>query len=135
MISVWFDVDSFDHGPIVSDSVLGNITFSPDERKIVYVAENKPPGGSFFKEPGDRRARRGTKFEFSEGWGEQLELFNHTCVCVLTLERGCKPMIIELPDQTLARPFWIDNQTIGFVGYKESPNRLRLISCFNRVKF
>lgn len=137
VISVEFNVDSFDHGAIVCHPRLSNIVFSPDEQMIAYVAEQKIAGGSFFKGPEDRRLKLGTKFEFefSEGWGEQLEPSNHTCICVLTLRKGCKPVIIELPDRTLVRPFWIDDQTIGFVGYKEPPKRLRLFSCYNRVNF
>ena len=107
--------------------------FSPDGRKIAYIAEKNMTGGSFFEQNESEGQRsRGTMFEFNEDWGEQMEI-NHTCVFVLTLQQGCKPAVIDLPDESCTRPFWINNQKLGFVSYKESPKRLRLFSCLNRV--
>lgn len=121
---------------MVYDSRLGNIEFSPDERRIVYVAEKKITEESFFKKPEDETNDEtvGTRFEFNEACGEQLELLNQTCVCVLTIQENCKSKIIELPYRTLARPFWIDNQAIGFVGYKKPSRSLRMVSGLNPVK-
>lgn len=78
---------------------------------------------------------KGNEYEYKQDWGEQFDGLAHTCICVLTLKPELKLKIIELPDKTLGKPFWIDNETIGFIAYQENPKRLGLIYCFNRVGF
>ena len=80
-------------------------------------------------------ATKGNEYEYKQDWGEQFDGLAHTCLCVLTLTPELKLKIIELPDKTLGKPFWIDNETIGFIAYQESPKRLGLKFCFNRVGF
>jgi acylaminoacyl-peptidase len=142
------DVDSTKHGAICLYSGLSSFQFSPDESQLLYVADKKIKTESYFKESNlfkekidekDEKSKdekvKGNEYEWKQDWGEQLEGIKHTCVCILTLSKDneYKLKIIELPNLSLAQPFWIDNQTIGFIAYQESPKRLGLIYCSNRV--
>ena len=143
------DVDSTKHGAICLASRLAGLAFSPSEQQLLYVAEKKVKSESYFKdaklfkedekkpakdaEKSKDEPVKGNEYEYKEEWGEQLEGLRHTCICILTIEPEYKLRVIELPDQTLGQPFWIDEQTIGFVGYQEAPKRLGMVFCFNRV--
>ena len=144
------DVDSTKHGAVCLDGRLAVLSFSPSEKQVMYVAEKKVKSESYFKDaklfkdetkpPADDKKpkeepTKGNEHEWKQGWGEQMEGLRHTCVCILTIEPEYKLRIIELPDLTLGKPFWIDEQTIGFIGYQEAPRRLGLIFCFNRVSY
>ena len=148
------DVDSTKHGAICLKGRLPGLAFSPSEKQLLYVAEKKVKNESFFKDAKlfkedekkpakDEKPRdeskpkeepvKGGEYEWKQEWGEQLEGLSHTCVCILTIEPEYKLRIIELPNLSLGQPFWIDKQTIGFVGYQEAPKRLGLVFCLNRV--
>lgn len=144
------DVDSTKHGAICLKGRLPSLAFSPSEKQLLYVAEKKDKKESFFKDtklfkedekkpakdepkPNDEPPAKGGEYEWKQEWGEQLVGLSHTCVCILTIEPEYKLRIIELPELSLGQAFWIDEQTIGFVGYQEAPKRLGMIFCFNRV--
>jgi len=140
------DVDSTKHGAICLDERLASLSFSPDESKLIYVAEKKLKSESYFKDANlfndetkkddtKNEVSKGNEYEYKEEWGEQLVGLKHTCVCILTLKPELKMKIVELPDQTLAQPFWIDAQTIGFIAFQEKPRRLGLVYCYNRLNY
>ena len=140
-------MDSTKHGAVCLVSQLAGLSFSPSEKQLLYVAEKKVKSEGYFKDAklfkddekkptNDEKEKpeKGDEYEWKQEWGEQLVGLRHTCICILTLEPEYKLRIIELPDRTLGQPFWIDEQTIGFIGYQEAPKRLGLIFCRNRVK-
>jgi len=147
------DVDSMKHGKIILNSRVASLAFSPNEKQLIYVAEKKVKAESFFKSElfkdekaknddakkddtkKDEETSKGTEYEYRSDWGEQFDGLTHTCVCILTFEPELKLKVIELPNLTLAQPFWIDDQTISFIAYQESPKRLGLIYCYNRVGY
>ena len=143
------DVDSTKHGAVCLAGQVAGLSFSPSEKQVLYVAEKKVKSESYFKDPKlfkddekkptikddkpKEEPTKGNEYEWKQEWGDQMEGLRHTCVCILTLEPEYKLRIIELPDLTLAQPFWIDEQTIGFIGLQEAPKRLGLVFCWNRV--
>lgn len=136
-------------------TLFHSLSFSPDEKQVIYVAEKKGKAESYFKDSNlfktDKQEQdkpkekskddaadtksKGEEYLYKQSWGEQLEEYSHTCVCILTLKPEYKLKIIDLPDLSLGLPFWIDNETIGFNAYQEAPKRLGLFVCRNRISY
>ncbi|KAF5271938.1 hypothetical protein FQA39_LY07955 [Lamprigera yunnana] len=67
------------HGDVYTDDDFGVLQWSPDEKKIIYIAEKKEPKTEpFYKkkvsnaESKDSETSKGEQFLYKETWGEQL---------------------------------------------------------------
>ncbi|RWS16723.1 acylamino-acid-releasing enzyme-like isoform X1, partial [Dinothrombium tinctorium] len=129
------------HGQIYLNSEFGALEWSPNERSLLYVSEHKvPKSESYFKEQegdcnGEKEVSKGTEYAFKEEWGETFEGIHHTCVCIMDTEEKYKVRTIEMENLSLAQAFWIDDDKIGFIAWKEEPQRLGLVYCINRQSY
>ena len=123
------------HGKVLLFANYSCLEWSPNETSLLYLSETLVPSQGFFSVDSldnekTKKKEFGNEYLFKEEWGEQLEGWSHSSVCVLnTLNGAFKPKVIEKPGITFAEPFWITENKIGFIGWKEEPRRLGLIFC------
>ncbi|KAI1305804.1 Acylamino-acid-releasing enzyme [Halotydeus destructor] len=127
------DIEALDaHGDIRTS--FGRISFSPDNSKVLYVAEKKKPKASSFyqrnleKQYGDDKSGKvfGTEFIHEQDWGEACHGIVHTVICVLTL-KDLKVSVTDVPNYSASDAFWISATSVGFIGWNEQPRKLGLI--------
>ena len=147
-----------EHSSLVLDPIFSNILWSPDGKRLLYVAEYKPPKAqSYFKKTPKKSETtsadnntRGQEFihRFAnnclflkvlkiipfcrDDWGEGFDGVVHTILVVLDVENDFKIRTIEMNGYSLGQPFWIANESLGFVGWAENPRRLGITYCINR---
>ncbi|KAI1305802.1 Acylamino-acid-releasing enzyme [Halotydeus destructor] len=121
------------HGEI--ETGFGNLSFSPDESSLLYVAEAKRPRTeSFFKNNlnGDSTPKLyGSEYLYKQDWGEGSPGVIHTVACVLRLA-DLKITVIDVPNYSASECFWITSAKVGFLGWKEFPKRIGLVYTANR---
>lgn len=125
------------HGPVIIKPPFFAFSLSHDGSSVLYVAEKKhPKSRSYFSKSNSKDEKEnqpGNEYVYKEDWGEELASVRSTVVCVLNLSTE-HLRVVELPDLSLATPFWIanSNKQVGFIGFNEQPRRLGIIYCTNR---
>jgi acylaminoacyl-peptidase len=135
------------HGAIYTDSWFGGLAWSACETMLAYVAEkaDKPPPLGFFDD-GDADAsadaRRGTKHDFREDWGESYvgravpTLFVQRLPSTDALEQpgAPAPLPVDTPAElTAGQPCFAPGDThLVFVGWDTAPRRLGVTYCYQR---
>ena len=77
------DVDKTKHGAICFIQQLYALAFSPDESKLIYVADKKTKSESFFKYENAKEEKvKGNEYELKEDWGEQMDNLKNSCICI-----------------------------------------------------
>ncbi|XP_002166996.3 acylamino-acid-releasing enzyme [Hydra vulgaris] len=131
------------HGNVLSDSVFSSLDWSPDEDKIVYLAERKKPKCttnmfetcSITKEE-DSDKSICNKFNYEESWGEQMTEVIHPVICVADLLEGTINIVSNIPDNiSPSQPQWGPGGTIIFEAIINYPFRLGIIYCSNRASY
>ncbi|KAK3878889.1 hypothetical protein Pcinc_016519 [Petrolisthes cinctipes] len=136
------------HGKVYTDSTFSCLEFSPDETKLLYVAEmRQPKPTSFFDTPpkSGEEDSRGQKYVYREDWGEQLVAQSQGVICILdlttsnvntyTLPDGlCPAHLCFVPSGGTSGAGARGGQDWGVlgVGFGSRPYRLGLIYCQNR---
>uniref|UniRef100_T1J7M8 acylaminoacyl-peptidase n=1 Tax=Strigamia maritima TaxID=126957 RepID=T1J7M8_STRMM len=127
------------HGKVYEDSVFGGLRWSPDEKKIVYVAEKKKPSTeSFFKTKSASSKETpdvtpGNEYVYTEDWGESLVGKSHPVPFILDVESGSVKAVENIPDDvSFGQPIWTPEHNILCVGHWQEPRRLGIIYCTNR---
>ncbi|XP_045771470.1 acylamino-acid-releasing enzyme-like isoform X1 [Maniola jurtina] len=133
------------HGDVYTDSEFGSLDWSPDESKVVYVAEKKIKKSEPFikRKPAedknvdpDKRPVPGQEHIHRDDWGEQLtgKIETVVVVCKLADETfTVYDMVPGCPGQVRFSPS--GDSIIGITWEAKMLGRLGLIYCTNRPSF
>ncbi|CAF4970010.1 unnamed protein product, partial [Rotaria magnacalcarata] len=106
----------------------------PDSRRLVFTAEEKrKPLKSYFT--ADKLDEIGEPASvYRENWGEQMEAFETSVVCIFDLDTKKVQLIENQPnDLYIGQSSWTTNpDELIFVAFRLEPYRLGLIYCENR---
>jgi acylaminoacyl-peptidase len=123
------------HGKILSKNDYGSFfEWSPDSRRLIFTAEEKrKPLKSYFtaeklEEIGEPAST------YRENWGEQMEAFETSVVCVFDLDTKTDKVIENQPKNLyFGQCAWTTNpDEVILVAFSLEPYRLGLIFCENR---
>jgi acylaminoacyl-peptidase len=140
-----FDV----HEDIITHEQFGTLSFSPDERFLLYVAQRKKQKSkSFFetekkdsKESTDRSndtkdaTSRGEQFLYDQTWGEQFVGITCPVIVVYNIDKNEINVIDTSPftDISAGQPQWTQvDDGIVFVGWENKPRKHGIVYCSNR---
>ncbi|XP_018575043.1 acylamino-acid-releasing enzyme [Anoplophora glabripennis] len=139
------DLNALDiHGPVYADVEFSSLEWSPDEKKVLYVAEKKPPKSDPFykrKAPlsndggsGDEEKTKGEEYLFVQDWGEQLVGKKKSVLVEYDIENDSVEILKGIPDNIcVAQPKYSpDGKYIIGVAYNTEYRKLGLIYCSNR---
>jgi acylaminoacyl-peptidase len=123
------------HGKILPKNDYGSFfEWSPNSRQLVFTAEEKrkPLKSYFTAEKLDDIGEPASLYR--ENWGEQMEIFETSVVCVFDLETKQVKLIENQPkDLYFGQCTWTTNpDELIFVAFRLEPYRLGLIFCENR---
>ncbi|XP_060528020.1 acylamino-acid-releasing enzyme-like [Cylas formicarius] len=130
------------HGNVYSDGEFGSFEFSPDEKKLLYVAEKKPPKSEPFykrKKPEEDgngpKPTKGDEYVFEQDWGEQLVGKKKSVIAQYDIENDSVEILDGIPDNIcIAQPKYSpDGLYIAGIAYFTEPRKLGLIYCGNRA--
>ncbi|XP_060833609.1 acylamino-acid-releasing enzyme-like isoform X2 [Rhopalosiphum padi] len=140
-----YDLSALDvHGKIYADAEFGTLEWSPDETKIVYIAEKKVPKSEpFYKQKSKASADKdgvnndtvpGKEYDWSQDWGEQLVGKITPVLVVCDIKTDSIDVLQNIPnDVNPATATWIpDGNGVVAIGYTITPRKLGLIYCTNR---
>ncbi|XP_023024331.2 acylamino-acid-releasing enzyme [Leptinotarsa decemlineata] len=141
------DLSALDvHGSVYSDVEFSSFEWSPDENKILYVAEKKQAKSeSFYKRKspsgvkdsgnGDEEKSKGQEHIFQQDWGEQLVGKKVSVIAEYNIENDTVEILKGVPDDIcVAQPKYSpDGSYIIGVAYNIEPRKLGLIYCTNRT--
>ncbi|XP_065178364.1 acylamino-acid-releasing enzyme-like [Sycon ciliatum] len=134
------------HGAVCPAGQFGALSWSPDCRSLVYVADSKTPATkSYFPTSldvkDDKDTVEGDENLYRSNWGEQLTKFHHTVLVVVRWMEGEQSVKIldNLPDTASSgQPVWrpvtdpTAGDSIAFVAWEEEHPRRGLIYCTQR---
>ncbi|XP_003247213.1 acylamino-acid-releasing enzyme isoform X2 [Acyrthosiphon pisum] len=141
-----YDLSALDvHGKIYADAEFGTLEWSPDETKIVYIAEKKVPKSEpFYKQKPKASADKdgvdnsdtvpGKEYDWSQDWGEQLVGKITPVLVVCDIKTDTIDVLSNIPnDVNPAAATWTpDGKGVVAIGYSITPRKLGLIYCTNR---
>ncbi|KAL4112560.1 hypothetical protein QTP88_016318 [Uroleucon formosanum] len=141
-----YDLSALDvHGKIYADAEFGTLEWSPDETKIVYIAEKKVPKSEpFYKQKPKASADKddldnsdtvpGKEYVWSQDWGEQLVGKITPVLVVCDIKTDTIDVLSNIPnDVNPAAATWTpDGKGVVAIGYTITPRKLGLIYCTNR---
>lgn len=144
------------HGSIITKYPFSHMSWSPDSKKLVYIAEQKDVKTEAFttfvrkenqkknkkvssqeskatdadsKE--DKKTSPGQEYSWKEEWGEALEGVVHPVLCVLTVDSEAVS-VTDIANYSLLSPVWLKDNSLAFIGIYEDPRKLGLIYCPTR---
>ncbi|CAG9862113.1 unnamed protein product [Phyllotreta striolata] len=139
------DLNTLDvHGSVYADGELSSFEWSPDETKLLYVAEKKRPKSEpFYKRKGnigagdgngDEPKPKGEEHLFIQDWGEQLVGKKSSIIAQYDVENDTVEILKGVPEDVfVAQPKYSpDGSHIVGVAYQVEPRKLGLIYCSNR---
>ncbi|CAF4028694.1 unnamed protein product [Rotaria sordida] len=123
------------HGKILPKNDYGSFfEWSPDSRRLIFTAEEKrkPLKSYFTAEKLDDIGEPASIYR--ENWGEQMELFETSVVCIFDLDIKQVKLIENQPkDLYFGQCTWTTNpDECILVAFRCEPYRLGLIYCENR---
>jgi acylaminoacyl-peptidase len=141
-----YDLSALDvHGKIYADAEFGTLEWSPDETKIVYIAEKKVPKSEpFYKQKPKASTDKdgvdnsdtvpGKEYDWSQDWGEQLVGKITPVLVVCDIKTDTIDVLSNIPnDVNPATATWTpDGKGVVAIGYTITPRKLGLIYCTNR---
>ncbi|XP_025201669.1 acylamino-acid-releasing enzyme-like [Melanaphis sacchari] len=139
-----YDLSALDvHGKIYADAEFGTLEWSPDETKIVYIAEKKVPKSEpFYKQKSKASADKegvnndtvpGKEYDWSQDWGEQLVGKITPVLVVCDIKTDSINVLPNIPnDVNPATATWTpDGKGVVAIGHSITPRKLGLIYCNN----
>jgi len=125
------------HGIVHSSIPFKSLQWSPDETKLLYIAEKKKATtkGYFDRvsDQGKSDILLGEQNAYEESWGELNTDVCNPVICILDLEKESIEVVDNIPSHiSPAEAVWGPNGTIVFVGIWNTPFRLGVIYCMNR---
>lgn len=142
-----YDLSALDvHGDVYTDSEFGSFEWSPDNAKILYIAEKKlPKSEPFYKQkPLDKKDQEkkedevtvGNEYIYKPHWGEQLVGKHRPVVVVLDTTADTITALSGIPDDlSPGQVIWTKEQDIIGVAWKHEPRYLGLVACTNRTSW
>uniref|UniRef100_A0A2S2QBH8 Acylamino-acid-releasing enzyme n=1 Tax=Sipha flava TaxID=143950 RepID=A0A2S2QBH8_9HEMI len=140
-----FDLSALDvHGKIYDDAEFATLQWSPDETKIIYIAEKKiPKSEPFYKQKPKNSADKdgvdnnpvpGKEYEWSQDWGEQLVGKITPVLVICDIKADTINVLPNIPNYiNPASVIWNpDGSGVVGIGYIITPRKLGLIYCTNR---
>jgi acylaminoacyl-peptidase len=123
------------HGKILPKNDYGSFfEWSPDSRRLIFTAEEKrkPLKSYFTAEKLDDIEQPASIYR--ENWGEQMEIFETSVVCIFDLDTKQVKLIENQPkDLYFGQCTWTtDPDELIFIAFRLEPYRLGLIFCENR---
>eukprot|EP00102_Acyrthosiphon_pisum_P011826 XP_008180714.1 PREDICTED: acylamino-acid-releasing enzyme-like [Acyrthosiphon pisum] len=133
-----YDLSALDvHGKIYADAEFGILEWSPDETKIVYIAEKKVPKSEpFYKQKPKASADKngvvnsdtvpGKEYDWSQDWGEQLVGKITPVLVVCDIKTDTIDVLSNIPnDVNPAAATWTpDGKGVVAIGYTITPRKL-----------
>ncbi|XP_044008354.1 acylamino-acid-releasing enzyme-like isoform X1 [Aphidius gifuensis] len=133
------------HGDVYADGQFGSFKWSPDNTKLLYIAEKKKEKSEpFFKQkPLDNKNEnkeepsKGNEYIFKEDWGEQLVGKHRPVVVVLDTTTDTLTVMSGIADDlSPGQVIWTpEGDAIIGVAWKHEPRYLGLIACTNRASW
>nr|CAD2143989.1 unnamed protein product [Meloidogyne enterolobii] len=130
------------HGVVIKDSVFAVFKWSPNEDKLLYLAERQEKPAEFYDadlEWNDTeklaKLKIGDKFKVVESWGEQCVEVKRPIISILDInEEKIDIFDEEWMDKITPESFvWCpDNSSIVFFGLDNEPFKLGRMFCDNR---
>ncbi|KAJ8934689.1 hypothetical protein NQ318_015158 [Aromia moschata] len=135
------------HGSVYSDVEFSSFEWSPNEKKILYVAEKKPqksepfykrkgpsPDKSENSSDGDEDKSKTVEYIYIQDWGEQLVGKKKSVLAEYDVESDTVEVLKGIPDDVcIAQPKYSpDGSYIVGIAYEIEPRKLGLIYCTNR---
>ncbi|XP_047517576.1 acylamino-acid-releasing enzyme-like isoform X2 [Pieris napi] len=134
------------HGNVYADAEFGSLDWSPDEKSLIYIAEQKPkksepyikrkPADKEANGGGDKRITPGEEYIYKPDWGEQLVGKKRSVVVKCDLDTESLTLLDGIPEDMCPGQvqFTPDGRAIvGVVWQVFDPSRLGLIFCTNRL--
>ncbi|XP_029343702.1 acylamino-acid-releasing enzyme-like isoform X1 [Acyrthosiphon pisum] len=133
-----YDLSALDvHGKIYADAEFGILEWSPDETKIVYIAEKKVPKSEpFYKQKPKASADKdgvdnsdtvpGKEYDWSQDWGEELVGKIIPVLVVCDIKTDTIEVLSNIPnDVNPAAATWTpDGKGVVAIGYTITPRKL-----------
>ncbi|XP_045497001.1 acylamino-acid-releasing enzyme-like isoform X1 [Colias croceus] len=134
------------HGDVYADGEFGSLDWSPDEKSLIYIAEQKPKKSEAYikrkavdsdknEGSGDKKVTPGEEYIYKPDWGEQLVGKKQSVIVKCDLENEAITVLQGVPDDLCPGQvrFSPDGKGIVGVAWKtQDPSRLGLIYCTNR---
>ncbi|XP_020296505.1 acylamino-acid-releasing enzyme-like isoform X2 [Pseudomyrmex gracilis] len=142
-----YDLSALDvHGDVYTDMEFSSFEWSPDDTKLLYVAEKKlPKSEPFYKQkPLDKKDKEKKEDEISVGneyiykphWGEQLVGKHRPVVAVLDTTTDSITILSGIPDDlSPGQVTWTKDQDVIGVAWRHEPQYLGLTACTNRYSW
>ncbi|KAL0272657.1 UNVERIFIED_CONTAM: hypothetical protein PYX00_005534 [Menopon gallinae] len=141
-----FDVEEYDvHGSIYCDGEFGSLEWSPDDSKILYIAEEKAvPSRPFFKQkPVDPKQSEGEfsvvgeEYAYKQDWGEQLVGKYQPVVGICDIKQETLQVLKGIPSNfSPGQVIWTkDGDGVYGIVLENEPRKLGLIYCTNRLGY
>ncbi|KAK9873204.1 hypothetical protein WA026_021437 [Henosepilachna vigintioctopunctata] len=137
------DLSAIDvHGKVYTDVEFKSLEWSPDELKLLYIAEKKTPDSEPFYQ---RKAKKdvssegksvtpGQEYVFQQDWGEQMVGKKNSVIAEYSIQEDTVKVLQGLPDD--ACPGQVKYSPCGEyvvgVAFNNTPRKLGLIYCSNR---
>lgn len=133
------------HGKVIGDSWFGGLSWSTDERYVIYVAQSFSVAKKTAIEElanADTTTAAPNKFDYKEDWGEKyvdiadLSFFVLDVLNRKVIPLSMAPAIVE--DYTVGQPTFLNsfssstNYGIAFTAWNIKPRRLGMIYCYQR---
>jgi hypothetical protein len=142
------------HANFVADTWFGGISWSSDERYVIYVAQKTKPKPSNGSNTGSATATsvagggsnaaaappasEVTGFEYKEDWGERYVDVSELVLVVVDTHKHTAVLVpdIDTAELTVGQPVFVpsDNNSykIAYTGWPTKPRRLGMIYCYQR---
>ncbi|CAG4979376.1 unnamed protein product [Colias eurytheme] len=134
------------HGDVYDDGEFGSLDWSPDEKSLIYIAEQKPKKSEAYikrkavdsdknEGSGDKKVTPGCEYIYKPDWGEQLVGKKQSVIVKCDLDNEAITVLQGVPDNLCPGQvrFSPDGKGIVGVAWKtQDPSRLGLIYCTNR---
>ncbi|XP_067204880.1 acylamino-acid-releasing enzyme-like isoform X2 [Linepithema humile] len=143
-----YDLSALDvHGDVYTDIEFRSFEWSPDNTKLLYIAEKKlPKSEPFYKQkPLDKKDKEeneddkvtvGNEYIYKPHWGEQLVGKHRPVVVVLDTTEDTITALPGIPDDlSPGQVIWTEDQDIIGVVWKHEPQYLGLTACTNRYSW
>ncbi|XP_032676975.1 acylamino-acid-releasing enzyme-like isoform X2 [Odontomachus brunneus] len=141
-----YDLSALDvHGNVYTDSEFSSFKWSPDNTKLLYIAEKKlPKTEPFYKQkPQDKKDKKddetiiaGNEYIYKPHWGEQLVGKHRPVIVILDTIAETITALSEIPDDlSPGQVIWTKEQDIIGVAWKHEPRYLGLVACTNRASW
>ncbi|TGZ46657.1 acylamino-acid-releasing enzyme isoform X1 [Temnothorax longispinosus] len=143
-----YDLSALDvHGDVYTDVEFRSFEWSPDNTKVLYIAEKKlPKSEPFYKQKSldkkdkekkeDDEATVGNEYIYKPHWGEQLVGKHRPVVAVLDTTMDTITISSGIPDElSPGQVIWTKDQDVIGVAWKHEPLYLGLTACTNRYSW